>query len=390
MSEFDSLRMFRRPVFRPARDDQFDDSIFELVDFEAEREGPPSREGLPPGFRMRHDAHYVEQLASRPGGPPLRQIAVKDIDVPRGADPEGLAPLTDSIAKVGILQPLLVRSRGGRFELIAGARRLAAAVAAGLKTVPCLVHDADDRRVRALAEADNLRVEEETTELAEQQEAQGRLVAAAAREVVIGVDTIASCLGLVSDQGRTLRERVALDLARGEVHRASWLAQACHALVSPPKVTRTTLDPWAVLERVSATFRPDSRFVGVTLSIERGEGRPRVSADEPLLRLALVGAIGGAVALAREADHDALVLGAGVRVAADLVYFDVAQTRVPVPAAKLARLLDGKVIDAPAGADAVVGFAVARQVAALHGGRLDATTIEPAGCRISLGFPSGK
>ena len=389
MSEFDSLRMFRRPVFRPTRDDQFDDSIFELVDFEAEREEPPSREGLPPGFRMRHDAHYVEQLSSRPGGPPLRQIAVKDIDVPRGADPEGLASLTESIAKVGILQPLLVRSRGGRFELIAGARRLAAAVAAGLKVVPCLVHDADDRRVRALSEADNLRAGQESPGVTEQQEGQGRLVETAAREVTIGVDTIASCLGLVSDHGRTLRERVALDLARGEVHRASWLAQACNVLATSAKAARTTLDPSAVLERVSATFRPDSRFAGVTLSIERVEGGPGVSADEPLLRLALIGAIGGAVALAREADHDALVLGASVRVAPDLVYFDVAQTRVRVPAPKLARLLDGTLADTPASADARIGLAVARRVVALHGGRLDAATIDPAGCRISLGFPRG-
>jgi hypothetical protein len=388
VSEFDSLRMFRQPVFRPTRDDQFDDSIFELVDVEAEREEPPSREGLPPGFRMRHDAHYVEQLASKPGGPPLRQIAIKDIDVPRGADREGLGSLIDSISKVGLLQPLLVRSRGDRFELIAGTKRLAAAIATGLKTVPCLVHDADDTRVLALAEAENLRAEEEHPEAAEQ-EAQHRVVAAAAKEAAAGVDTIASCLGLVSDRGRTLRERVALDLARGEVRRAAWLAQACNVLVTAPKVTRVTLDPSTVLERLSTTWRPDSRFAGVTLSIGHGADGLRVSADETLLQLALVGAISAAVALVRDADHDALVLVASVRVAPDLVYFDVAQTRVPVPAAKLARLLDGAPTDVPAGADATIGLAVARRVVALHDGRLDATTIDPAGCRISLGFPRG-
>lgn len=389
MSEFDSLRMFRRPVFRPTRDDQFDDSIFELVDFEPEREELPPREGLPPGFRMRHDAHYVEQLASKPGGPPLRQIAVKDIDVPRGAGPEGLAALIDSISKVGLLQPLLVRSRSGRFELIAGARRLAAAVAAGLKTVPCLVHDADDTRVRVLAEAENLRMEEERRG-ADEQEALGRITAAAAKEAAAGVDTILSCLGLVSDRGRTLRERVALDLACGEAHRAAWLAQACNVLVTTPPVTRTALEPSAVLERVSATWRPDSRFAGVTLSIERGEDGLRIPADETLLRLALIGAISAAVALVREADHDALVLRASVRVAPALVYFDVAQTRVPVPAATLAQLFDSTLTGGPASADATIGLAVARRVVALHEGRLDGTMIEPAGCRISLGFPGAR
>jgi hypothetical protein len=389
VSEFDSLRMFRRPVFRPTRDDQFDDSIFELVDFEAEREEPPSREGLPPGFRMRHDAHYVEQLASKPGGPPLRQIAVKDIDVPHGADAEGLASLIDSISKVGLLQPLLVRGRGGRFELIAGTKRLVAAIAAGLKTVPCLVHEADDTRARALAEAENLRTEEQRPGVAEQ-EAQSRVAAAAAKQAAVGVDTIASCLGLVSDRGRTLGERVALDLARGEIRRAAWLAQACNLLVTTPRIMPRPLAPEAVLERVSATLRPDSRFTGVSLSIKRGEGSLTVLADGTLLQLALVGAIGAAVALVRESDHDALVLGVGVRVAPALVYFDVAQTRVPVPASKLAQLLDGTLTDGPASLDATIGLAVARRVVTLHQGRLDGTTIDTGGCRISLAFPSGK
>jgi len=378
--------MFRRPVFRPTRDDQFDDSIFELVDFEAEREEPPSREGLPPGFRMRHDAHYVEQLASTSGGPPLRQIAIKDIEVPREVDPEGLGSLIDSISKVGLLQPLLVRSRGDRFELIAGTKRLAAAVAAGLEIVPCLVHDADDTRVVALAEAESLRAEAEHPGPTEQQ-AQNRVVAAAAKEAAAGVDTIASCLGLVSDRGRTLRERVALDLARGEVRRAAWLSQACNVLVTAPKVTRVTLDPSTVLERVSTTWRPDSRFAGVTLSISHGADGLRVSADETLLQLALVGAISAAVGLVRDADHDALVLRAGVRPARGLVHFDVAQTRVPVPAPKLAQLLEGTDFDGPISVDATIGIAVARRVVALHEGRLDAVTIDPAGCRISLGFP---
>ena len=52
--------------------------------------------------------------------------------------------LVKSIQKLGVLQPLLVRPRAGRFELIAGARRLAAAAAAALTEVPCLVHQADD------------------------------------------------------------------------------------------------------------------------------------------------------------------------------------------------------------------------------------------------------
>src|SRR5262245_20644206 len=63
-------------------------------------EAPQSeREGLPRGYRMRADAHYVEQLAERSSGQPVRLIAVDEIDV--SARAEGIAaplePLMQSI-----------------------------------------------------------------------------------------------------------------------------------------------------------------------------------------------------------------------------------------------------------------------------------------------------
>ena len=55
-------------------------------------------------------------------------------------DPEGLTELAESIRAHGILQPLSVRRKGGgKYELIAGERRLRAAVLCGLNQVPCLV-----------------------------------------------------------------------------------------------------------------------------------------------------------------------------------------------------------------------------------------------------------
>jgi len=74
---------------------------------------------------MRHDAHYVDQLTSRTIGPQVRLIPIGDIDVARPGEARDLAALVKSIQKFGVLQPLLVRPRAGRFELIAGARRLA-------------------------------------------------------------------------------------------------------------------------------------------------------------------------------------------------------------------------------------------------------------------------
>ena len=57
-----------------------------------------------------------------------------------------LAELAESVRALGVLQPLLVRPRpGGRFELIAGERRLRAARLAGLKRVPVVIAETDER-----------------------------------------------------------------------------------------------------------------------------------------------------------------------------------------------------------------------------------------------------
>lgn len=77
---------------------------------------------------------------------PLDAI-VANPNQPRHAfDEEGIAELATSIGELGILQPLLVRDTGGgTYELIAGERRLRAAHAAGLSTVPAIAVDTDER-----------------------------------------------------------------------------------------------------------------------------------------------------------------------------------------------------------------------------------------------------
>lgn len=72
-------------------------------------------------------------------------------------DPQGLSELADSIRIHGVLQPLTVRRRtGGRFELVAGERRLRAAVLCGLSEVPCLVVDITRENSCVLSLIENL------------------------------------------------------------------------------------------------------------------------------------------------------------------------------------------------------------------------------------------
>ncbi|MBM3847933.1 MAG: ParB/RepB/Spo0J family partition protein [Verrucomicrobia bacterium] len=74
-------------------------------------------------------------------------------------EPVALEELSESIKTQGILQPLLVRRKADGFEIIAGERRWRAAQLAGLKEVPVLVRDADDRSLLELALIENLQRE---------------------------------------------------------------------------------------------------------------------------------------------------------------------------------------------------------------------------------------
>lgn len=71
-------------------------------------------------------------------------------------DEESLNELVDSVSKVGILQPLLLRAKGTGYEIIAGERRYQAALRAGLKQVPAQVRTVTEQEVIELALIENL------------------------------------------------------------------------------------------------------------------------------------------------------------------------------------------------------------------------------------------
>ena len=77
-------------------------------------------------------------------------------------DPARLEELTASVRETGIVQPILVRRHGERYQIIAGERRWRAAQAAGLSTVPVTVRDVPDARLLELALVENVQREELT------------------------------------------------------------------------------------------------------------------------------------------------------------------------------------------------------------------------------------
>jgi ParB/Sulfiredoxin domain len=106
---------------------------------------------------MRADAHYVDQLDRSQAGPVVRLIATRQIDAGDELPPAvSLSSLSQSIATHGMLQPLLVRRAGSRYQLIAGRKRLAAAVGGGMSDVPCIIHEVSESGAQAIAEAERV------------------------------------------------------------------------------------------------------------------------------------------------------------------------------------------------------------------------------------------
>lgn len=119
------------------------------------------RIGLPVTVKMRHDAHYVEEIISRSGAAIGRMIPIEQLqpnaDQPR-KDQGDLRGLTESVREKGVLEPLLVRPlrESEKYMIISGERRYHAARAAGLREVPCIEKDVNDAETLELALIENL------------------------------------------------------------------------------------------------------------------------------------------------------------------------------------------------------------------------------------------
>lgn len=108
---------------------------------------------------------HAPETSEPPKGRAVLEIPVDEI-APNPAQPRSsfdadkLQELANSIRTSGVIQPLLVRRQGARFELVAGERRWRAAKMAGLATVPVLVEDVSDERLIEIALIENIQRED--------------------------------------------------------------------------------------------------------------------------------------------------------------------------------------------------------------------------------------
>ncbi len=121
--------------------------------------GPPADQSVGMGAEIQGQPDVV--FPERPRDGELLQVSLQDLDTnpyqPRTEfDEQEIDNLADSIRQHGLLQPIVVRRVGQRYELISGERRWRASIRAGLSHIPATLREVDDRQVAEMTIVENL------------------------------------------------------------------------------------------------------------------------------------------------------------------------------------------------------------------------------------------
>lgn len=326
---------------------------------------------------MRADSHYVDQLEARNTGPAIRLIPTRQIDT---TDSSSIGPeaLAQSIALHGVVQPLLVRRKNGRYQLIAGRKRLAAAIAAGVSDVPCLTYDVDDTEAATLAQADNLRFPEkgspDETEYLHQ----------VLRVLSLDLARIASSASLLGPTPhRTFQHRVAADFIQAQAWRAAWVASATAAVSAQPRTSRVT-SLGSIVERVKTGFEPESRLTRLQLDCTVSAAAAVFAFDDDLATTALTGCVFATVAWLEGVGDPRVEVRADVPSARTLK-IEVVQRVTSVPS-DTARYLKEPLQVSPADLMVGLGLVAAKLLATQNGGTVELTPIAGGGSIIQSTF----
>ena len=115
--------------------------------------------GLPDFVKSKYDNHFVEEISTRTRTPVVRSVPidkiVTNVNQPR-KDFGDLGEMIQSIKERGILEPVLIRAKNGKFEIVAGERRYRAAKLAGLMEIPCIEYDIADNEALELSIIENV------------------------------------------------------------------------------------------------------------------------------------------------------------------------------------------------------------------------------------------
>jgi hypothetical protein len=341
---------------------------------------------------MRADAHYVEQLDSSLLNSPIRFLEVRGLESPRHDDDESpSAAFVDSIRRHGVLQPLLVRSRGGRHIVIAGRKRLAAATAAGLSRVPCVIERVDDEQAPVLAAASNTPSTDKPV---------SKAVPAPTPTTDVTFAAFADCLTAVASSanllapGSTLMQAVVVDLVRAEAARALQLLVAARVLKGDISVARREVAARTVVERAVEQTAAERRLRGLTLDAPSARKVGETVAGDEELLASSVGALILAPAVLFETSRSKVV-SVQVNSRADgTVALSAVHDGAELPHYWRSKLAESEWPDFSMTASSVASAALvllraARRVAELHGGHMTLDCSEGR-TTLSIVLPAGR
>lgn len=226
----------------------------------------------------------ISEANAETGNEPEAVLSISEIvrnpNQPRKTfDEDKLAELADSIRQNGVLQPILVRRKGQKYEIVAGERRYQASKLAGLKEIPAVVREIDDDKVFQLALIENL----QRSDLSPIEEAKGYKQLLTSRSLT--QEELAKILSKSrSAIANTLR---LMDLPEEVQHMMEQgLLTAGHAraiLAVPSEEGRIKLAKKVVTE--SLTVRQTENLAPL-FSVEHTETRTRVAAPQSFKRAA--------------------------------------------------------------------------------------------------------
>jgi hypothetical protein len=273
---------------------------------------------------------------------------------------------------------------------MAGSKRLAAALEAGLNEVPCLVERVDDDQARLLAAATNVPSMPRETSQIRPERPKGDIAFGAFADCLTAV---ASSAGLLSS-GSTLTQSVAIGLVRAEAARALHLLRALRVLRGEVSLMRRKLYPRAVLQRVVDETEAERRLRGGSITIDRGKNDATpIIGDEELLVASLGALVVAAPALLDSHNAPTISLSASARADGAVVFVANHEgAELPLFWRSILAEDDGREGSVPGGSgvtSALTLLRAARQTAELHGGRMSVDCLDGM-TSLSIALPAAR
>ena len=310
----------------------------------------PEREGLPSAYRMRADAHYVDQLTTR-------RAERAHLDTPRA---DG-SPKSEYHARPDS------RPRSESGSRPDGGQR------------------PDNPGFDSGPRIDTRRTDVGDREGAgEPRHRRGNRVLVQLSEDIATIQSVAAVL---AGETSGVARRVSVDLIRSHAWRAGWLFRAHQILEGLHRAHVRPRPIGPMLAQLREALTPECRLTGSSLVVQTADWNATVDVDEDGLVAGIAGAVFATLGLA--GDDDGLTISVIATVAdGELRAVEVTQDTVQVGAVLGSRFLDASWGDRPGGWTAGLGATVARSVAHLAGGETLFLASDKRGSTIRFTFRS--